>query len=342
MDRAGGRSRATIVDVARRANVSKSLVSLVMRGSPNVSAARREAVVRAARELGYRPNALARGMRGRSYTVGVLLSDLHNPFFAEVVDGIEEGLAATEYRALFGSGGRNPDRELGTIHSMLDRRMDGLVLISPSISAAEVVAVARRVPVVLVGSRIEDPALDYVVNDDRAGAVLAVEHLIGLGHERISHVSGGGGAGAGDRLRGYEEAMKRRGLGGRISVATGSYTDAGGYGATRRLLSRDAPPTAVFAANDLAALGALTALGEAGLAVPGDVSVIGYDNTYLAALSHVSLSSVDQPRLRMGGLAVRLLLERIESGRTRPRHEILAPALVARSSTGPPRPGQAP
>ncbi|MFP5371700.1 MAG: LacI family DNA-binding transcriptional regulator [Actinomycetes bacterium] len=219
---------------------------------------------------------------------------------------------------------------------MLDRQMDGLVLISPSIPAPEVVTVARRVPVVLVGDRVEDPALDYVVNDDRAGAALAVGHLAGLGHERIAHVSGDG-AGAGDRRRGYEEAMRGLGLAGLISVSDGSYTDAGGYEATKRLLSGGTHPTAIFAANDLAALGALTALGEAGLAVPGDVSVIGYDNTYLAALSHVSLSSVDQPRLEMGRLAVRLALEKIESGRTEPRHEILAPTLAVRSSTGPPR-----
>lgn len=330
--------KATIIDVARRANVSKSLVSLVMRGAPNVSAPRREAVLRAAAELGYRPNALARGMRGRSYTIGVLLSDLHNPFFAEVVDGIEEGLASTEYRALLGSGGRDPDRESRTIDSMLDRQMDALVLISPSIPPAGISAVARRVPVVLIGGRIEDDALDYVVNDDFAGAGLAVDHLAGLGHERIAHVSGGDGPGAEDRRRGYEERMEKLGLGKHVRVVTGSYTDTGGYGATKRLL-RSAPyPTAIFAANDLAAVGALTAAREAGLSVPGDLSVVGYDNTYLAALSRVSLSTVDQPRLEMGSRAVALALQRVESGRAEPRREVLAPRFVARATSGPPRP----
>jgi DNA-binding LacI/PurR family transcriptional regulator len=334
-----GASKATIIDVARRANVSKSLVSLVMRGSPNVSEARREAVLRAARELGYRPNALARGMRGRSYTIGVLLSDLHNPFFAEVVDGVEEELGPTEYQALLGTGARDPERELKSIHAMLDRQMDALVLLSPSVPEEEILAVARDVPVVFVGGRPADPALDYVVNDDHAGAMLAVDHLADLGHQRIAHVSGGDGPGAEDRRAGYEEAMRRRGLGSRIRVAAGAYTDAGGREGARALLSDASPPTAIFAANDFAATGVLTAVREAGLSVPGDVSIVGYDNTYLAALSRVSLSTINQPRREMGALAVRLALERAEQGRAESRHEVLKPTLVVRSTSAPPPAG---
>ncbi|HEX2729720.1 MAG TPA: LacI family DNA-binding transcriptional regulator [Rubrobacteraceae bacterium] len=332
----GGGTKATIIDVARRANVSKSLVSLVMHGSPSVSHARRQAVLRAAADLGYRPNALARGMRGRSYTIGVLLSDLHNPFFAEVVDGVEEGLRLTQYRALLGSGGRDPDRELGTIQSMLDRQMDGLILISPSVPEKNILTTAKQAPTVLVGGRMEVPGLDYIVSDDRSGAELAVDHLSNLGHERIAHVSGGEGAGAMDRRRGYEAAMTLRGLQEHIRVSPGSYTDAGGYEGARRLLARNPRPTAIFAPNDLAAVGVLTAVRQAGLTVPGDVSVVGYDNTYLAALSHISLTSVNQPRREMGGLAVDLLLQRIESGRSETRREMLMPALIARSTTAPP------
>lgn len=332
----GGGTKATIIDVARRANVSKSLVSLVMRGSASVSPARRQAVLRAAAELDYRPNALARGMRGRSYTIGVLLSDLHNPFFAEVVDGVEEGLRPTQYRALLGSGGRDPDRELGTIQSMLDRQMDGLILISPSVPEREILTTAKQAPTVLIGGHLEDPTLDYIVNDDRSGAAQAVEHLADLGHERIAHVSGGEGAGAVDRRRGYEEAMILRGLEEYVRVSPGAYTDAGGYEGAQRLLAESPRPTAVFAPNDLAAVGVLTAVRDADLTVPGDVSVVGYDNTYLAALSHISLTSVNQPRLQMGGLAVDLLLQRIESGRAESRHEMLMPSLVVRSTTSPP------
>ena len=190
----------------------------------------------------------------------------------------------------------------------------------------------------LVGRRARERALDCVVNDDLAGAAMAVEHLAGLGHRRIAHVSGGKGAGAADRLRGYESTMSSLGLERHVFVTPGEYTEEGGYRGTRSLLAEKVLPTAVFAANDLAALGALTALEEAGLSVPEGVSLVGYDNTYLAALGSISLTSVDQPRHEMGALAAGLLLERIESGRAEPRLEVLKPSLVARSTSSAPPP----
>jgi DNA-binding LacI/PurR family transcriptional regulator len=322
--------------VAERASVSKSLVSLVMRGSSSVSEGRREAVLKAARELGYRPNELARGLvQRRTHTIGVLLSDLHNPFFAEAVDGIKDGVRTLGYGTLLGTGNRNPEREVEAIRTLLERQTDGIVLLSPRISTDYLNEVASSTPTVLVGRRARERALDCVVNDDLAGAAMAVEHLAGLGHRRIAHVSGGNGAGAADRLRGYERTMSRLGLGRHVFVAPGEYTEEGGYRGTRRLLGEKERPTAVFAANDLAALGALTAFEEAGLSVPEDVSIVGYDNTYLAALGSISLTSIDQPRHEMGILAARLLLERIESGRAEPRLEVLKPRLVSRSTSAP-------
>jgi DNA-binding LacI/PurR family transcriptional regulator len=321
--------------VAERASVSKSLVSLVMRGSSSVSEGRREAVLKAARELGYRPNELARGLvQRRTHTIGVLLSDLHNPFFAEAVDGIKDRLRTFGYGTLLGTGNRDPEREVEAIRTLLERQTDGIVLLSPRISTDHLNEVASSTPTVLVGRRAR--ALDCVVNDDFAGAAMAVEHLAGLGHSRIAHVSGGKGAGATDRLRGYERTMSRLGLGRHVLVAPGEYNEEGGYSGTRRLLAEKERPTAVFAANDLAALGALTAFEEAGLSVPEDVSIVGYDNTYLAALGSISLTSIDQPRHEMGILAARLLLERIESGRAEPRLEVLKPRLVSRSTSAPP------
>jgi DNA-binding LacI/PurR family transcriptional regulator len=328
----------TIIDVAKRAGVSKSLVSLVMRNSPNVSEARRTAVLKAAEDLGYRPNALARGLvQGRTYTIGVLLSDLHNPFFAEIVDGIEETISLSQHRALLGTGNRDPHREARTVEAMLERQMDGVILVSPAVSKGEISTVAQNTPLVLVGRRVRDQTLDCVVNDDFAGAVLAVEHLAELGHRRIAHISGGSGAGARARLRGYRHAMQRLDLERHAQVATGTYTDQGGYHGALRLLDTEPPPTAIFASNDFAALGALTAISEAGLSVPEDVSLIGYDNTYLAALSSISLSSVNQPRREMGTIATRLLLERIEARRAESRLEVLMPTLIARSTSAPPR-----
>jgi DNA-binding LacI/PurR family transcriptional regulator len=329
-------ARPTIYDVAERANVSKSLVSLVMRGSSNVSEERRTAVLRAAAELGWRPNAHARAMaEGKTRTIGVLISDLHNPFFAEIVDGLEEELGSSRFRALLGTGGRDPQREVRAIEAVLERGIDGIVLLSPRIPLEEISEVAKTTSVVLVGRRITDAYFDCVVNDDFAGAAMAVEHLVELGHERIAHITGGSGAGAEARRQGYESAMRDLGLSAYVQVAYGDYTDEGGYWGARRLLNAETRPTAIFAANDFAAMGALTAISEAGLSIPEDISLVGYDNTYLAALSSISLSSVDQPRHDMGVLAARLLLERIESTRAEARCEVLKPRLVARSTSAP-------
>jgi DNA-binding LacI/PurR family transcriptional regulator len=331
-----GAARPTIYDVAQRANVSKSLVSLVMRGSQNVSEEKRIAVLRAASELGYRPNEHARALaQGRTRTVGVLISNLRNPFFAEVIEGLQEELGASRYRTLLGTGACDARRELGATETMLERGVEGMVLLSPEIPAEEMTSLARKSPTVIVGRDMQESTLDCVVNDDFSGAEMVVEHLAGLGHERIAHVSGGSGAGAVARRKGYEQAMQRLGLDSR--VVYGEYTDEGGYWGTRQLLGAEPRPTAIFAANDFAAMGTFVAIDEAGLSVPEDVSVVGYDNTYLAELALVSLTSVDQPRRDMGVLAVRLLLERIESGRTEPRREVLKPRLIRRSTSDPPR-----
>jgi DNA-binding LacI/PurR family transcriptional regulator len=215
--------------------------------------------------------------------------------------------------------------------------MDGIVLISPQFSTRVISDVALSTPTVLVGRRTQVPFLDSIVNDDYAGATLAVEHLAELGHRRIAHITGGIYAGAGLRRQGYERTMKRLGLERHVQIAAGEFTDEGGYLGAQRLLSGGERPTAIFVANDLAAMGVLTAVREAGLSVPGDISLVGYDNSYLAQLSNVSLTSIEQPRHEMGILAARFLLDRIESERTEPRREVLKPRLVLRSTTAPPR-----
>jgi DNA-binding LacI/PurR family transcriptional regulator len=337
------RGHATILDVAEHAGVSKSLVSLVMRDSPQVSDEKRRAVLRAADALGYRPNAVARSLvRKRSAMIGVILSDLHNPFFAEVVDGIEEEALAADYHALFSTGGRRADGESVAIEKLLQLRTDGLILASIVLPAREILAAAATAPVVLVARPSRWREVDSVTNDDRAGAKLAVEHLVALGHRSIAHIDGGKGAGAASRRAGYLEAMRRHGLAGSSTVAGGDYTEDGGARGVGALLRGTDVPTAIFAANDLAAVGALQALAEHGLRVPEDVSLVGYDNTALAALGHINLTTVDQPRRDMGATAVRLLLERLDEGRSRARHLVVAPSLVVRGTAAPPagtRPG---
>jgi DNA-binding LacI/PurR family transcriptional regulator len=331
------RGGPTITDVARRASVSKSLVSLVMRGAPQVRPARREAVLRAAAELGYRPNAMARGLvQRRSQMIGVMVSDLHNPFFADVVTGILDRAERAGYRVMINTGRGDPSHEAEAIEALLQLRADGLILAGPLLENPPIEDASQAVPVVIVGRTVRSPSVDSVTDDDRAGVGAAVDHCASLGHRRIVHISGGRGAGATARRRGYERAMKRLGLGRYTTVVSGTFTEEGGHRGALTLLERRPLPTAIIAANDLAAIGVLNAVEESGLRVPADISLVGYDNTSLAGLRHISLTTIHQPRAEMGQLATSALLERIEMGRSQPRHAVLPPSLVIRKTTAPP------
>ena len=336
--KAGARSsKPTIEDVARRAGVSKSLVSLVMRGGRHVSDRRRTAVMQAVAKLGYRPNAMARGLKERrSRILGVLVSDLHNPFFADLAEGIQDQAARAGYRMLVATSNRSPAQEEAAIESLLQLRVDGLILSGLLVESRLVVQASREVPVVLVGREAKATSLDSVTNDDRAGAQAVVQHCATLGHRRIAHIDGGRGAGASARRRGYEDGMRQLHLSRHLRVVPGAFTEDAGHSGALLLLDQRPRPTAIFASNDLAAIGALNALEERGLRVPDDVSLAGYDNTSLAALRHISLTTVHQPRLEMGQMSVAILLEKLHEGSTRFRRAVLSPSLVVRGTTAPP------
>jgi DNA-binding LacI/PurR family transcriptional regulator len=328
----------TIIDVAARAGVSKSLVSRVMRGENSVSASSRAAVMAAAEELGYRANAVARSLvQRRSYNVGVVVSDLHNIFFAEVLDGLYAAAAEGGYRTLITTGNRDPLAEQRALEQLLELRADGVVLAGSRMPAAAIEAAARVVPIAAVGSDLRLPGVDVVVDDDFAGAALAVEHLAGLGHRDIALIDGGEGAGAAERRAGYTSAMEAAGLSAHIRVEPGDFTESGGHEGARRLLAGPRRPTAIFASNDQSAVGALNAINEAGLQVPEDVSLMGYDNTALAALRHISLTTIHQPRNQIGEMAMKAVLRRIQRPGSPARRQVLAPKLVVRATTAPPR-----
>ncbi len=331
---AARQGRATIYDVARRAGVSKSLVSLVLRGSSQVSPARREAVLAAIAELGYRPSRAASALAGqRTNTIGVVIDEFANPWFVQLLDGLRRGLEGTPFHVSVSDEALNGHLAEPAVDGFLAARVDGLVIAGEPGDDQ-----AHGVPTVLVGMRLHGvPGADRVVPDDRAGAAAAVGHLRGLGHERIAFISGTTGPAAA-RERGYRDAMSQAALPAQVFTAS-SNTEAGGLTAARDLLAsnRGSGVSAIVAANDLIALGAWQALREAGRAVPGDVSVVGYDDTPLASSGVVQLTTVDPRNDTAGAEAARLLRARIDDPARPPQTVSVAPRLVLRATTAPAR-----
>lgn len=327
-------TQPTMQQVAERAGVSLALVSLVMREAPNVSDYRRQLVLDAAAQLGYRPNVLARNLASRrTNTIGVVVNDLHNPFFAEIIDGIQAASDAAGYRILIGNGKRSRSGEAETIETFLQLRVDGIITAGATMPMSTIEAAAASAKVVVVGRTSRSRVIDSVNTDDVTGARLAVDHLVALGHRQIAHIDGGTGAGAEARRRGYSKAMTDHRLPEEIVTVGGDFSEAGGYHAASELLDQSCRPTAIFAANDLSAAGALDRIEDAGLSVPKDVSIVGYDNTALAAMQHLSLTTVNQPRDELGRLAVKFLLERLSDERTDSVHHVIAPTLVTRKTS---------
>ncbi|MFI0352642.1 LacI family DNA-binding transcriptional regulator [Actinomadura sp. 9N407] len=292
----------TLEDVAARAGVSRALVSLVMRGSPKVSRQRREAVIAAAGELGYRPNAMARGLAaGRTGIIGVLLADLHDPLYAAVHDGLADEAARRDVRLLLTTGRGRPVRERAAVEDMLDLRLDGLVLAGPRIAAAEIDRAAAGCAVTVVGRTVRSDRVDCVTGD-AAVAGPAVAHLAALGHRRVACLDLGSRSVS--LRRAYLAAMEAAGLGAHATVLTG-------LDAARDPAPEDAP-TAFLAIGDPSGVAALAALGAAGLRVPEDVSLIVHGDPAGAAAAGVT--TVAAPARELGRLAMGTLLDRVQAG----------------------------
>jgi DNA-binding LacI/PurR family transcriptional regulator len=327
----------TLDDIARHVGVSRALVSLALRDSPRVADSTRRVIQDAAAELGYRPNLLARHLASSTTaTVGVVLTELHNPIFADIHDGLAEAAAELGYRTLLAAGSVDPRKEEEAVESLLDFRVGALALIGPSLPSRAIRALAARIPVVVVGGQTS--GVDSVAVDDRQGTRLAVEHLIGLGHERIAHLDGGNGPGAAPRRAAYTELMERNGLGEHVQIAGGDYTEAGGEVAAESLIRAHPRPTAIFAANDLSAIGAMAVARRRGLEVPRQLSVVGFDDASIAAYGLVALTTIEQPRRKIGGVAMQLLARRLKTPDAPASQTLIEAALVIRATAdAPPR-----
>ncbi|MFI8876458.1 LacI family DNA-binding transcriptional regulator [Streptomyces sp. NPDC055243] len=327
-----------MADVAAKAGVSRALVSIVFRDQPGASQETRDRVHRVAEELGYRPDNAARLLaRGHSRTLGVLLT-VHQPFDADLVEAVYPEAEKLGYDVLLSANA--PGRsERKAIEALLSHRCEALILLGPGGEPAELAEVGRRTVAVSVGRRVPDARLDNVHTAEAKGVRQAMDHLVELGHRRIVHVDGGRDAGSADRRKAYRAAMRRHGLTAESRVVAGRHTEEAGVEAARLLLAEESLPTAVLASNDRCALGLLMAFTRAGVDIPGQVSVVGYDDSHLSHLMPVGLTTVRQDAALLAEHAVRFVVERLEGEGLEPREAVLDPKLVVRGSTGAPRKG---
>jgi DNA-binding LacI/PurR family transcriptional regulator len=338
MSRSGGTApnrRPRLDDVAARVGLSPASVSLVLRNAPGPSEATRQRVIRAAADLGYRADMPASLLaRRRTNLLGAML-DIRNTFHAELVEHLHEAADAVGYDLVLSTVTRTRGEDRA-VETLLDFRCEALILLGPEAPTAQLRALDRAQPVIVVGRRIAAGGLDVVRSADQAGVGLAVDHLVELGHREIAYVDGGRGTITADRRRGYRAAMRRHGFGDLVRVVPGDHTEESGTRAAETFLSTELP-TAVVTFNDRCALGLLNALSRADVDVPGTVSVVGYDDSPSAQLAHVDLASVGQDAPNQAQQAVAAAVERLDQGRRIHREVVLTPRLVVRGTTAPPQ-----
>ncbi len=306
-----------------------------MRGAPGAGAATRERVQAVAAELGYRPDQRARLLRsGRPQVLGVTFQ-VQQPFHGDVVESVYRHAEAAGYDVVLSAVA--PSRaEQRAVESLLRERCDALLLVGATSRVPVVVDWAAQLPVVVIARRMPAGSVDSVSSADEAGATLAVDHLVELGHVDIVHVDGGRSPSSADRRRGYRKAMQSRQFDEFARVFPGGSTEEAGAAAMRAVLNTGRTPTAVTVFNDHGALGVTEVIREAGLGVPRDISVVGYDNTAISALSTVNLTTVDQNIDQLAGLAVQRAIGLLGQADA-PRASVIDPHLVIRATTAPPR-----
>jgi DNA-binding LacI/PurR family transcriptional regulator len=330
--------RPRLEDVAAAVGVSTASVSLTLSDRPGPSEETRRRVREAAERLGYRPDRTA-SLLARRHTrlLGVLL-EIRNPFHAELIEDLHLASEGRGYDLVLSTVTASRD-ERRAIETLLDFRCEALILLGPSLSAGRLSALAEQLPIVAIGKEPAAAGVDVVRGADDLGVGQAVDHLVDLGHRRIAFVDGGKGSVASLRRRGYRTALRRHGLTDALRIIPADHNERAGAEAARALLAAAEPlPTALIASNDHCAVGLQDELTRAGIRIPGDLSLIGYDNSWLARLAHIDLTSVDQNAEKLAALAVEVATDRLENGRGAPDEHVLTPHLVLRGTTAPPKP----
>ena len=336
--------RVTIKDIAREAGVSHSTVSRALARDPRISDATRERIIRIAQTLGYERNELARALiRGALKAIGIVIPDITNPFLAEIARGVSNAADQEGYGLVVCNTDRKEEKELEAIQLLRRMRVPGLILASIGSNPPYLDMLKKLdTPYILV-SRI-CPALDasYVVIDDENGARIATEHLVSLGHKHIAFIGGSPDLKTTqDRVRGYKKALSKYGLPENPNwiCLTGS-TQAAGREAARQILLNSPRPTAILAENDITAIGVMETADAIGLAIPRDLSLVGFDDISYSSLPRIQLTTVAQPAVEMGQAAAKWLIEAIENRSHSELHLVLPPRLVVRASTAAPPPNK--
>lgn len=327
----------TIRQVAEKAEVSPTTVSHVINNTRFVSEPVRERVLQAMAELNYRPNALARSLRlGHTHTLGLILPDSANPFFAEIGHAIESAAFERGYSVILCNTENDQTKELLYTDVLENKQVDGMIFVAAGGSREAFSNIVRNgLPLVVVDRDIGDLGLDTVTTNNYRGGLIATQHLIGLGHEIIGCITGPSNiTPSAERVTGYRDALKEAKLEVEETLLVrGDFHAPSGFDATTRLLERRPYPTALFVCNDMMAIGALRAVAKLGMRVPEDVAIVGFDDIELASYTIPALTTISQPKQQIGQTAIQLILDRISNQLLPPRHKILDTHLIIRESS---------
>ncbi|MEO0313046.1 MAG: hypothetical protein RL140_276 [Actinomycetota bacterium] len=328
----GVNKKATIYDVAEAAGVSKSLVSLVLRGDSAVSPAKREAVQKAIKKLNYRPSRNAQNLASnRTKTIGMVITEYENLAYSNVLIGLREVFDKQDYQILLTDLHTNPNLHGDAVDALVSMDVEAVVLF---VEPANLNTEGLSIPAIVVGARETTvKGADLIYSNDYQGSQIVLEHLIKLGHKNIAHLSGLGGI-AGNRRKAYVEIMQEQGMPRMVYGESQKTNQLGGYLATKELIASGKPFTAIYAANDYIAAGAISALAEVGKNVPGDISIVGYDNAPISREYAMKLTTVDDMGLELGRQAAEQILKHLEGNKSqKPKQIVIEPSLVIRKST---------